>query len=152
MVMVMSMAVMTVVVVFHMTLFFTVAVVMAVTVAVIVPMKLLIVHVLREERFLLGSREWSPTGGCHNRLAGRFANQEVYIAMHLNGDIASGRLGATSYRAEFRLERLTFPTCDGGVVFDVPSYRLIALESGKIGMRCISTGPSPLDLGIGAMA
>ena len=31
-------------------------------------------------------------------------------------------------------------------------YRLIDLESGKIGMRCISTGPSPLDLGIGAMA
>ena len=32
------------------------------------------------------------------------------------------------------------------------SYRLIDLKSGKIGMRCISTGLSPLDLGIGAMA
>ena len=31
--------------------------------------------------------------------------------MHLNGDIASGRPGATSYRADFRL---TFPPSDGG--------------------------------------
>ena len=30
-------------------------------------------------------------------------------------------------------------------------YRLIDLENTEIG-RCISTGPSPLDLGIGAMA
>ena len=52
---------------------------------------------------------YSPTGGCHNRLAGRFASQEVYIAMHLNGDIASGRPGATSYRADFRLERIDLP-------------------------------------------
>ena len=50
-----------------------------------------------------------PTGGCHNRFAGRFASQEVYIAMHLNGDIASGRPGATSYRADFRLERINLP-------------------------------------------
>ena len=28
--------------------------------------------------------------------------RRVYIAMHLNGDIASGRPGATSYRADFR--------------------------------------------------
>ena len=34
--------------------------------------------------------------------------------MHLNGDIASGRPGATSYRADFRLERIDLPTCDGG--------------------------------------
>ena len=33
----------------------------------------------------------------------------------------------------------------------VCAYRLIDLKSGKIGMRCISTGLSPLDLGIGAM-
>ena len=31
-------------------------------------------------------------------------------------------------------------------------YRLIDLENTEIGGRCISTGPSPLDLGIGAMA
>ena len=31
-------------------------------------------------------------------------------------------------------------------------YRLIDLENVEIGRRCISTGPSPLDLGIGAMA
>jgi hypothetical protein len=31
-------------------------------------------------------------------------------------------------------------------------YRLIDLENAEIGRRCISTGPSPLDLGIGAMA
>ena len=31
-------------------------------------------------------------------------------------------------------------------------YRLIDLENAEIGPRCISTGPSPLDLGIGAMA
>ena len=48
-------------------------------------------------------------GSCHNRLAGRFASQEVYIAMHLNGDIASGRPGAISYRADFRLERIDLP-------------------------------------------
>ena len=29
---------------------------------------------------------------------------------------------------------------------------LIDLENTEIGGRCISTGPSPLDLGIGAMA
>ena len=29
--------------------------------------------------------------------------------MHLNGDIASGRPGATSYRADFRLERIDLP-------------------------------------------
>ena len=34
----------------------------------------------------------------------------------------------------------------------VSSYRLIDLENTEIGGRCISTGPSPLDLGIGAMA
>ena len=32
------------------------------------------------------------------------------------------------------------------------SYRLIDFENAEIGRRCISTGPSPLDLGIGAMA
>ena len=32
------------------------------------------------------------------------------------------------------------------------TYRLIDLENTEIGGRCISTGPSPLDLGIGAMA
>ena len=32
------------------------------------------------------------------------------------------------------------------------AYRLIDLENAEIGRRCISTGPSPLDLGIGAMA
>ena len=31
-------------------------------------------------------------------------------------------------------------------------YRLIDFENAEIGGRCISTGPSPLDLGIGAMA
>ena len=35
--------------------------------------------------------------------------RRVYIAMHLNGDIASGRPGATSYRADFRLERIDLP-------------------------------------------
>ena len=35
--------------------------------------------------------------------------------MHLNGDIASGRPGATSYRADFRLERIDLPNDrDGG--------------------------------------
>ena len=32
------------------------------------------------------------------------------------------------------------------------TYRLIDFENAEIGRRCISTGPSPLDLGIGAMA
>ena len=32
------------------------------------------------------------------------------------------------------------------------SYRLIDFGNAEIGGRCISTGPSPLDLGIGAMA
>ena len=35
---------------------------------------------------------------------------------------------------------------------DLMYYRLIGLENAEIGRRCISTGPSPLDLGIGAMA
>ena len=36
---------------------------------------------------------------------------------------------------------------------DLSEYRrLIDLENTEIGGRCISTGPSPLDLGIGAMA
>ena len=38
----------------------------------------------------------------------------VYTAMNLNGDIASGRPGAASYRAGFRLERIDFPTCEDG--------------------------------------
>ena len=65
----------------------------------------------------------SYTGGCHNRLAGRFASQEVYIAMHLNGDIASGRPGATSYRADFRLERIDLPNLVAIVVFRVRRRR-----------------------------
>ena len=34
----------------------------------------------------------------------------------------------------------------------IKRYRLIRDGSSEIGGRCISTGPSPLDLGIGAMA
>ena len=41
--------------------------------------------------------------------------------MHLNGDIASGRPGATSYRADFRLERIDLPNDrDGGDRGGVP--------------------------------
>ena len=48
-----------------------------------------------------------------------------------------------------KIEKLGKIQNDGAATL---KYRLIDLESGKIGMRCISTGPSPLDLGIGAMA
>ena len=57
--------------------------------------------------------------------------------MHLNGDIASGRPGATSYLADFRLERIDLPTtCDGGdrgvprSVADPNNYLQPALLSG----------------------
>ena len=42
-----------------------------------------------------------------------FASQEGIYCHAYECDIASGRSGA-SYRADFRLERLTLPTCEGG--------------------------------------
>ena len=49
--------------------------------------------------------------------------RRVYVAMHLNSDIASGRPGAGSYRADFRLERIDLPNLRGGDrgVLGVPS-------------------------------
>ena len=61
------------------------------------------------------------------------------------------------HRTNHKMGLLIFPkdTRDSAHTFlggTHQSYRLIDLENTEIGGRCISTGPSPLDLGIGAMA
>ena len=55
--------------------------------------------------------------------------RRVYIAMHLNGDIASGRPGATSYRADFRLKRSDLRSwCSASVAEDPNNYLQPALS------------------------
>ena len=57
---------------------------------------------------------------------------------------------------ETYLDKFTRETATRGREYNVPwvrkGYRLIDFENAEIGGRCTSTGPSPLDLGIGAMA
>ena len=69
------------------------------------------------------------TGGCQNRLECVLRVRRVYIAMHLNGDIASGRPGATSYRADFRLERIDLPNLRWWRSWSKPDRMIIANKS-----------------------